>query len=129
MKFGTADEMIADAEWPGLVEGMMRSWLQDSWDRDGWLYGRHALNDDGIDEVLITAAPGTDCAEPSCVTHLYSKRGERWILLETYLWFDALIGDDGLPRIYVRDEFREGYRTIYTSLDGPRERVPFPEPE
>ena len=49
------------------------------------------------------------------------------ILLETYLWFDALIGEDGLPRNYDRAEFREGYRTIYTSLDGPRERVPFLE--
>jgi hypothetical protein len=129
MKFGTADEMITDAEWPGLVEGLMRSWLQDYWDRDRWLYGRHALNDDGIDEVLITSAPGIGCSNLSCVTHLYSKKGDRWFLLETYVWFDALIGDDGLPKIYVRDEFREGYRTIYTNLGGPRERVPFPVSE
>ena len=65
---------------------------------------------------------------PLHLTDVYPRIGGEWHHVGAFeISVSVLIGDDSLPHIYVRDEFRMGYRTFYSSLDGPRERVPFPD--
>ena len=122
--FGTANEVFSSEDW-------VESYLS-GFDRgpENYWFGRFDMNDDGIDEIFATRIPDGDCGVWFCVTGVQVKWGDEWFSPNAFeLPFNAMIGDDGLPEIYVRDEWKDGYRTYYTSLDGPRERVPFPDPE
>ena len=65
------------------------------------------MNDDGIDEIFTTTIPEGDCGVWDCYTEVVVKYCDEWIIVNAFeIPFNALIGDDGLPETYVRDEWR-----------------------
>lgn len=120
---GTAEEIFTEEElriFPPLNFGTPAELL----------FGRFDMDDDGVDEVFTAYLSNSVCNELCYPTDFRTLFQGKWFTPVAFMDFlIARLGEDGLPHIYVRDEWRWKYRTYYTSLDGPRRRVPFPTPE